>query len=526
MALETRSVGQQKNVPTKQYYDLDTINTVKTDLVSNDGIYGRKNIIINVSVDEFNSDPYKAIEENIDHILTTHKQNRAEMEYLRNYFKGKQDILLKTRANSDATINNIHVSNLAWEFVNFKKGYYIGKPLKYVDLNTEENSQMKYFTRYLRDEKKSSKDLVKYENMLITGIAHTMTQPKKVAYDSEYESPYTYTVLDNNDVCVVKSNDISKTKLFAITFSRIKDEDGGKDYYIYVVYYGDRSFKVRHKDSKLEFYDNKKEPIDNCITEYQLNEQRMGVFEPVLVALNTVNKITSDQLDQFEENINAYLTFENVDVSSIVNNISEFRRNRILVVSTTNPEAPAKIGSVSVEVEQSPINNKLVELKQETYDIIGVPMPTSSTGQGVSGEAQVYGGGWENAQTIAHVDTSYIIQYEYEDLYKFIKIANNGINSKLNSLIPTDIEIKYTINKSNNMMVKAQSMTYFIDKGFTREQALTYCEITDDPQTEGKIADDNYINQKRLDTDLEIEKTEKINQQNAKYQSNQEQTNE
>ena len=180
-----------------------------------------------------------------------------------------------------------------------------------------------------------------------------------------------------------------------------------------------------------------------------------------------------------------------------------------MVVSTNNPETPAKIGSVSIEVDQTPINNKLSELKQETYDIVGVPMPTSSTGQGVSGEAQVYGGGWENAQTISTVDTTYIVQFEQEDLFKFIKIANNGINSKLTSLIPTDIEIKYTINKSNNMMVKAQSLKYFIDEGFTREQALTFCEITDDPQNEGKIADENHENELRRDMELELEKQKK-----------------
>lgn len=513
--MDSREVGLQKGVPSNQSYDPDTINTIQVDLYNGEGCYGRKNIIINASYEDFISSPFEVIKENLHYILATHKQNCTEMEYLHNFFKGKQDILKKTRANSDDTINNKHVSNLAWEYVNFKKGYYVGKPLKYVDLNTEENSQMKYFTRYLRETKKSSKDLIKYENMFITGIAHTMIIPKKVAYNNEYESPYTYTVLNNNDVCVVKANDIFKTKLFSMCFSRIKGLNGESDYYIYTIYFANKVLKISNKSGDIELLEEATMPIEDCITEYQLNEQRMGVFEPVLIALNTINKISSDQLDQFEENINSYLTFENVDVSSIVNNIGEFRKNRILVVSTNNPETPAKIGSVNVPVEQTPINNKLLELKQETYDIVGVPMPTSSTGQGVSGEAQVYGGGWENAQTIAHVDTQYILQYEYEDLYKMIKIANNGVGSKLTSLIPTDIEIKYTINKSNNMMVKAQSMKYFVDEGFTREQALTFCEITDDPQNEGKIADENYEKQIIRTMELELEKSKQQKQINS-----------
>ena len=59
-------------------------------------------------------------------------------------------------------------------------------------------------------------------------------------------------------------------------------------------------------------------------------------------------------------------------------------------------------------------------------------------------------------------------------------------------------------------MVKAQSMKYFIDNGFTREQALTYAEITDDPQKDGNIADENEKKQKLDEINYEVEKTKKL----------------
>ena len=66
-------------------------------------------------------------------------------------------------------------------------------------------------------------------------------------------------------------------------------------------------------------------------------------------------------------------------------------------------------------------------------------------------------------------------------------------------------------------MVKAQSMKYFIDNGFTREQALTYAEITDDPQTDGNIADENEKKQKLDEINYEVEKTKKLQEvENAK----------
>ena len=196
-------------------YDVDTIHLVNEEINYND-LKGREEVIINANLDEFLINPVKVIRDNISTIISIHQSNVDEMEYLNRYFKGKQDILDKVRANGDKQINNKHITNYAWEFVNFKKGYYVGKPIKYVNLDVENNEDIKYLNMYNRNVNKSSKDLVKYENMLITGIAHTMTIPSRRDYDTEQNSPYEYIVLDNKNVCVVKSNDIFKTKLYTV----------------------------------------------------------------------------------------------------------------------------------------------------------------------------------------------------------------------------------------------------------------------------------------------------------------------
>ena len=381
-----RVVGVQQGVPIKQSFDPDTINTILSSK-ENNGYYGRDNIVINANIDEFLKDPLKVLNDNLSYILATHKKNVDEMNYLKSFQKGEHDILKKARANGETKINNKHITNYAWEFVNFKKGYYIGKPIKYVDTTEEQTDDIKYLMRYIKDVKKHSKDLIKYENMLITGIAHTMTIPTKKSFELEYESPFEYIILDNESVCVVKSNDIYKTKLFSMCFSKIKKEDKVVD--VYTIYYDNVCLQVENDGSQLAIINTTTMPIKDCITEYQLNEQRMGVFEPVINSINTLNTITSNQLDQLEENVNSYLTFENVDADGLLANIDEFRKKRILVVETNNPETPAKIGSIKVDLEQSSINNKYSDIEQRMYDIVGVPMPTSSTGQGVSGEAQV-----------------------------------------------------------------------------------------------------------------------------------------
>ena len=46
------------------------------------------------------------------------------------------------------------------------------------------------------------------------------------------------------------------------------------------------------------------------------------------------------------------------------------------------------------------------------------------------------------------------------------------------------------------------------------------CEITDDPQTEGKIADDNYAIQKQKEIEYELEKAKKTQELNSKQEDN------
>ncbi len=492
----------------KESYDIDTSNMIVEEGIN---VYeGRKEIIIDATLDDFRADPIKIINDNLGTIQSEHNTNVSQMKYLRRFEKGVQDILKKARANGDMTINNKHITNYAWQFTNFKKGYYVGKPIKYVDLNTNDTEDMKYFNMYLRSEKKASKDLIKYENMLLTGIAYTMTIPKRVKCDNTKESPFEYHILNNEDWCVVRSNDTFKTKLFSMCFSEVKRET--IKYKVYTVYYDDICLILElGSDNGLRLVEQRIQPIPNCITEYQLNEQRMGVFEPILNSLNTLNKTRSNQLDQLEEFVNNYLTFKNIDATAILEQIDNFRKKRILAVQTNNPELPADIGSIAMDNDTTSVNSFYNNMEQRNYDIIGVPMATSSTGQGVSGEAQVYGGGWENAQTFASVDTLYIMQFEMEDLEKFIEISQNSTNTKTPNLIPANMEIKYTINKSNNMLVKAQSSKYFVDMGCTYEQAFSFSEITDDPQTEGKIAELNKKQQEQNSMELELQKTERTN---------------
>lgn len=475
---------------------------------------GRKKIKIDVSYEDFTSNPVKYLEKYLSNVVSEHNTIVTEIDYLTKYYKGIQDIIEKIRADG-SDINNISIMNYANEIVEFKKGFVVGKPIKYVNTEDETTEDMKYLNKYLKDVKKKSKDLNKYENLYIFGIAHTFITPKKKKYDSEKKSPFDYVVLDSRKTFVVYSNDPACTPLFSVYVSNINDEESKQLKEVYTIYFDYHSIVVTFDVSELRILRNiKLEPVENPITEYEKSQSRMGAFEPVLNSLDTCNYIRSNQLDDIEQFISAFLIFLNQDPKHIIANIEDFKKNRIFALKTNNPQAPADVKLLQTTLNHSDINEIFNDTKQDIFNICGVPMATSSTGQGVSGEAQTYGGGWENAQAMATIETTYITQFEQIDLEKMIDICQNGENSKLKNIDANEIDIKYTINKSNNILTKMQAFKYWVDMGGIWERGLEITDLSDDSHTVGEESEKNLEKIENRKIELEVKKTKLLSEIN------------
>lgn len=79
-------------------------------------MFGRRKIF--TSVDTITAENVASVVENA---FTTHLLNRSEIDYLWNYYKGKQPSLFRTREYKDWLTNHI-VENRANEIVSFKSG--------------------------------------------------------------------------------------------------------------------------------------------------------------------------------------------------------------------------------------------------------------------------------------------------------------------------------------------------------------------------------------------------------------------
>ena len=93
---------------------------------ANKVMFGRRMIL--TSADAITADNITGI---VEQAYNTHLLNRSEIEYLWNYYKGKQPSLYRTREVRNELTSHI-VENRANEIVTFKTGYLTGKPIKYI----------------------------------------------------------------------------------------------------------------------------------------------------------------------------------------------------------------------------------------------------------------------------------------------------------------------------------------------------------------------------------------------------------
>lgn len=483
---------------------------------------GRKKIVIPVTVQQFNSNPVLWIKTYLSYCLTINEQNKRESLELRKIYQGDQDIKNKVRINGDKKNNNQTTINHTFRHVEFKKGFMVGNPIEYANSNSNINTDdLLYLQKYFRDSKKPSLDISKYEKLFISGVAHTFVMPRQSNFDIINQAPFILSVLEEGQGFVVYSSDITNSILFNVVISEHVNMVAGKPTKkkVFDIYYIKESdgycynFSLVRKGSYDFDYFEENEvqqtykflPID----EYCLNDSRMGCVETIISIQNFLNSTRSNQIDAIVDFVNSYLVFENQNFKSpdFLSIFNELKEKRVLGLSTNDPNKPAKVYLLKDDLKNTDINVVYDDIKNEMYDINAVPLSTGNvTSGGDTGQARLLGNGWESAQNQATTDTTYLIQFEYSLLEKLLWIAKDIDGCPIKEISASDIEIKFAINMSNNLLVKSQSLKYLYDMNMPKEEALTITGLT---------ADTNGVANKWQNNDDKI-KTENANLENQK----------
>jgi hypothetical protein len=132
-------------------------------------------------------------------------------------------------------------------------------------------------------------------------------------------------------------------------------------------------------------------------------------------------------------------------------------------------------------------------INEKFHSALGIPMAMSSTNSGgTTKSGSEVANGYDNAYNRALDDINTFIKADTELLQKIMWICQNTPDNKIDNLSPSDIEIKYSLNLTDNILTKTQSYVNLVQTGVPPTIALRLCKLSNDPEAEGKLIDD-YI---------------------------------
>lgn len=412
-------------------------------------------------------------------IYPTIKINHTETRELYAYYLGIQPILNKERpTESDDYKNNIVVENHAFKLVNFKTSYLISDGFKYSQSDDKRTDDVTMLNKYYTDEDKLTKDNELARSMYIAGHGYRFTRPtadKNANFEGE--SPFNIINLDTDKAFVVYSTDVDGATALSGYVAQTKQAalTGDTDEYTFTIYTNERVFTIVTNTNDFVGSAKVTEEINilgrNPIVEYALNEARIGVIDVAYSALNSINIITSNQIDDIVDFVNSILVLYNVNVDK--KKVLDLREIGAMQVDDKNPQAQAKVEYVSNQLSHSQINELYDRIVKTVYDIVGVPIASGQvTSGGDTGEARKLGNGYESADLVIKLEEAMFISSERRCLKLQLYICKSFKDCKINDLFASEIQINPTRHNLDNILSKVQALAQLNSIDFPEEASL------------------------------------------------------
>ena len=450
---------------------------------------GRRTIYCNLKKDDLNE---KTILEVLPEVLNIHNQNVAEIEYLDRYYKGHQPILSKTKVVRPE-INNKVLINHAFEIVEFKKAYVYGEPIQYVQKGEKDNGiinpEISLMNKFMESEDKSSLDKELAEWNYKIGTAYRWIDADTP--EDEDDAPFEMSVPDPRRIFVVYSNEIKRKQLFSGFVSNYEQKvvdsetDQVYEWQEYMIYTENQLYIYTTKDGGIKL--KKKHPLvikGHRIIEYPLNSSRLGIIELVMSLLNALNRISSADIDDVEQFVQSLLVFVNQDIDA--ETFKELIALGAISVVSSDPSKPADVKILTNQMSHSETKVVIDELYNSLLTIVGIPKLNDKPSGGDTGQARLLGEGWTMADERAKQDELSFKKSERQMLKTALRICKYKLKGKkenMKNLKISDIDIKFTRNKSDNLLVKTQGLMNMRSAQVDPETAFITSGLFSDPNS-------------------------------------------
>lgn len=457
--------------------------------------FGRKMIKTNALVIDDNN-----ILSELSKALVTHQQNQIECEYLNRYYEGDQPILYKEK-KVRPEINNKVVVNLAYYIVETHTAEISGEPIQYVLRGTDDSKaeQINKLNTIMEGEDKAYYDIELCRWRSICGTSYRFID--KGMDRLLDESDISLSVESPMDTFVCYYNNGKP----AFSCQIREDEEGKTVYYLYT----QSKWYVTNNDGILEQGINGNGAIP--VIEYPNNARRLSDIEITILLTDQQNKFASDRSDGLDQFVQSFIKFINCEIDE--ETFRKLRETGALAVKSNNGDNRADVEMMSQELNQSQSQVAVDDNFEKILVIQGIANRQGNTG-GDSQGAVVLRNGHYDAEKRAELGEP-IFKKSERDMLRII--LNRLRITQGFTLLPSDIDIKISRSKMDNMQVKAQTLQMLLASGINPEVAIKVVGLFSDPE---QVATDSKA---RMDilypTEKESEVVSNDNEQRRTEQS-------
>lgn len=442
-----------------------------------DGLHGRRVVY----TDKKSITPENVVEV-VGKALGVHRTNRAEIQYLYDYYRGRQDIRLKVK-QARPEINNKVMVNRANEIVTFKTAYLLGEPLQYVSNGGEDSvsAQVNTLNEFMRAESKDTKDKEIADWMHICGVGVRMVLPDEEG--EEEGSPVSIYTLDPREAFVIYHSGVGHKRLAGVL--RQRDEDGVWYSCVYTRdwYYEIKSGRIFKQEARTVPY--------IPIVEYAANTARMGAFEVVVPLLNAINNVESNRVDSIQDFVNAFDVFQNCEIGDDA--YKALSQGGMAIQIKGTPGMEAKVYRIASELNQTNTQTLVDDLYDTALTICGMPNRNGGSSTSDTGTAVIYRDGFAEAESRAKDTEKTFIRSERDFLRIVLYICREtgDLNLQL-----SDIKPEFTRKNLSNVQSKVQVLCEMLNNSKIHPKlAFQYSGVFSDSEEAYRISQTYYDEQ-------------------------------
>ena len=381
---------------------------------------------------------------------------------------------MKKQATDLGKPANKVVVNYCYNIVQNYRGYLTGIDIAY---SSDKDIDQVFEVLNYNDVKQEDSNYL--QDALVYGCAY------EIAYIDEW-GKHRFKTLDPKNVIPIYDDTLDQDLVYCIRFWSNKIAD--KDFYIVEVY-SKSEIKTYKSDMGFQTFELVKEEPHYFgmvpITVFELNNDRVSIFDQIMTLQDAYNKLLSAEVDDFESFADAYLVLKGM-MGTDPEDLADMKRNRALLLDND-----AEASYLTKNISDTQIQNMLNNINDNIHKIANSPDFNDDKFMAQTGIAMRFKlVQFENASSAIEAEMRKALQRRIELICAIGNIKGHNLSFD-------DVKITFTRNLPTNLTETAQVVNSL--RGLVSDQTLlSLLPFVEDSQAEL----DRLNQQKQMNMDM------------------------